>query len=170
MAKKTISRRTFVKTSAAAIAAGVTANSFLPELLLARATDLPAHPYDDKTVVRVHDPGVYDGTIKQPWNLEDNNFYWRNLDSGKLRAMLERAILQLTGADTPADAWKLILPKVSAASRIAVKVNMNNTDVPRFQNDWMRRLLSDPPMITALARSLGSAGVPEANIDRKSVV
>ena len=163
MLNRPISRRDFVKTSVTAIA-GVTATSLVPGRVLAGATDWPIHPYDDQTVVRAYDPKVYAGTIHQPWNSPENDYYWRNLDGGRLRAMLERAILQLTGAVTPAEAWKLILPGVSAASRVAIKANMNNTDLPRFRGDWMRRLLSDPPMITALARSLGAAGIADANI------
>jgi Domain of unknown function (DUF362) len=164
MAMTPISRRTFVKTSATATAFGVIANSLLPQRLLARETDLSPHPYDDKAVVRVYAPHVYNGTIKQPWDSADNNYYWRNLDSEKLRGLLEQAILQITGAANPADAWRLILPKVSPSSRVAVKVNMNNTDLPRFQKDWMRRLLPDPIMIAVLAKSLGSVGIPETNI------
>jgi uncharacterized protein (DUF362 family) len=163
MKNKPISRRTFVQTSAAALAAGMTGASLIPEYLRAGQAILPEHPYDDNTVVRIYDPGVFPGTIKQPASA-DNDYYWRRLDGQKLRSMLEAALLQLTGAGNSVTAWKQILPGLSASSRVAVKVNMNNTDVPRFKDDWMRRLLSSPAMITALAQSLSGAGAAESNL------
>jgi MYXO-CTERM domain-containing protein len=114
--------------------------------------------YADKTVVRVYDPAVTSFKV----GTTDISYYWHTFDQAKLRGMLETALIQITGAASVADAWKAILPGLSATSKIAVKANMN--DVGFYPNDWYRSAVTDPAMMIVLAKSLVAAGAQEANI------
>ena len=120
----------------------------------ARTTPWEHDGYSDKRVVRVYDPAV---AAAYSFGTE---YYWRKFDAARVEAMLDTGIRQLAGAATPADAWARILPGVSPASTVVVKVNLNNS-----ARDWKAVALNtSPAMMAALARSLNQAGVIHDNI------
>ena len=71
-------------------------------------------------------------------------------DPAETARLLDRALAALTGAPTPAKAWKAL--GLSATDVVAVKVNCNN---------WTIALSPQPPLVEALCRSLQA--VVEAN-------
>jgi hypothetical protein len=150
-----LTRRDFLETSAGALAAGVVLNHAL------RASDLfgavspwESDGYNHKVVVRVYDPDVASAyTFGSP-------YYWRNFDVAKIQEMLETGVMELSKTATPRDGWARILPGVSAASKVVVKVNLNNT-----RRDWKAGALnSSPAMMAALTKSLNKAGISSGNI------
>jgi hypothetical protein len=80
--------------------------------------------------------------------------------------MLETGLRQLSGASTPAAAWHKLLPGLSPAARIAVKININCAH--ELEGDhgahWASAPNTSPSMMAALAKSLENAGIPQRNI------
>jgi hypothetical protein len=113
---------------------------------------MPADPYDDRRVVRVHDREV------TTYGFGADEVAPLAVDPDVLQAMLEAALCDLARQPTVAAAWATLLPADAVAleaARIAIKINLNG-DNPEFIN-------TSPAMIIALARSLGAVGVaPEA--------
>lgn len=110
--------------------------------------------YADKTVVRIYDPAVAGNYAF------GDEFYWRKFDRTVLEKMLETGIQELSNTASPAAAWGRILPGVSAASKVVVKVNLNNT-----ARQWKTEALNtSPAMMIALAKSLNRGGVRNENI------
>lgn len=148
------SRRDFIGSSAQTAAAGILAQTLKPAGLFGATSPWESDGYGDKTVVRVYDPAVASG-----YTFGDE-YYWRKFDTAVVERMLDTGIMDLAGASSPKGAWKRILPGVSAASRIVVKVNLNNT-----RKDWKRTALNtSPAMMVALTRSLNKAGVQNSHI------
>jgi hypothetical protein len=87
--------------------------AFLP--LVARSR--PDPPFRGK-VVQVHSDSVSD------WAGE--SAYWNHVDQNVVDTMIERGLVELTGAATMADAWRALLPAYQPGEKIAIKVNFNN--------------------------------------------
>jgi hypothetical protein len=150
-----LSRREFVGASAQVAAAGFCGHSRLSSSLLnAAAGPWETDGYNHKTVVRIYDPDVSaDYAFGAP-------YYWRAFDIVRIEAMLDAGIMQIACASTASKAWQRILPGVSAASRIVVKANFNNTG-----RDWKTSALNtSPAMIIALVKSMNKAGIRNKNI------
>ena len=74
--------------------------------------------------------------------------------------MLDTGLMKFSGSMTPGDAWKRILPGVSKASKVVVKVNFNNTG-----KEWKSAALNtSPAMMIAMTRSLNNASVQNERI------
>ncbi len=74
--------------------------------------------------------------------------------------MLDTGVMRLSATTTVKNAWAKILPGVSQASKIVVKVNLNNT-----RGEWKSAALNtSPAMMVALIRSLNRAGIQNGNI------
>ena len=149
-----LTRRDFLETSTGTVAAGLLAHSVRPSGLFGAVSPWEAEGYNHKVVVRVYDPDVASAyTFGSP-------YYWRNFDTAKIQEMLETGVMELSKTATPRDAWARILPEVSSASKVVVKVNLNNT-----RRDWNTGALNtSPAMMIALTKSLNKAGVPNSNI------
>jgi hypothetical protein len=161
MSDFSLTRRDFIHSSATALAAGaVLAN--LPQSLFAEGVPFEHDPYNDNTVVRVYDPSVSSFVF----GTTEKNFYYRTFDIGKLQHMLETGLLQLSGAATPDAAWRKLLPGLSTASKIAVKININCAH--ELEGDhgahWASAPNTSPSMMAALAKSLEKAGIPQQNV------
>ena len=77
-----------------------------------------------------------------------------DLDAATVRAMLERALRELTGASEPTAAMRALFPSVSdPAQRYGIKVNPVNPELP-----------SHPKVAQAVAALLVSAGASPANV------
>ncbi len=138
-----LTRRDFLETSTAAAATGLLASALPPSRLFGPVSSWEADGYRHKVVVRVHDPAVASaytfGTL----------YYWRKFDSARIQHMLETGIMELSSTATPRDAWARILPGVSTASKIVVKINLNNT-----RREWKAAALNtSPAMMVALTKA-----------------
>jgi hypothetical protein len=155
MSKKPITRREFAKTAGIAVAGGIALEGIGSTPSFAAVPSFDADPYRDRTVVRVYDPtaSAFD------WSGAETK-YWRKLDAGKTQDMLEKGIMRLTGESIAASAWAKILPDASSSSKVAVKINLGNM----MKTRWREALLTDPPMIIALAKSLATVGIAQLNV------
>ena len=151
---RSFSRREIVGTSAQAVAGGLLAQAIQAPRLLGMLSRWEADGYNDKVVTRVYDPAVASAySFGEP-------FYWRKFDTARIMNMLDIGIMELSASATPQMAWARILPGVSEASKIVVKVNLNNS-----AKEWKAAALNtSPAMMIALAKSLNRAGVRSRNI------
>lgn len=149
-----LTRRDFLETSTGTAAAGLLIPALRPLRLFGPVSPWEADGYNHKVVVRVYDPDVASAyTFGTP-------YYWRKFDTAKIQQMLETGVMELSNKPTPRDAWARILPGVSRASKVVVKVNLNNT-----RRDWKTGALNtSPALMVALAKSLNKVGVPNGNI------
>lgn len=70
-------------------------------------------------VVHVHDP---DATS---WDF-GNDYYGNFVAQDVADAMMDRGVMELTGAPAVAEAWRTIVPNYAPGRAIAIKVNLNN--------------------------------------------
>ncbi|MEW5718249.1 MAG: DUF362 domain-containing protein, partial [Chloroflexota bacterium] len=82
--------------------------------------------------------------------------YWNYVNQDVVNAMMDRGMMELTGASTVADAWRAILPRYQAGQGIAVKVN--------FNNNGDGNLDASIQTVNALVRGLKQIGVREQDI------
>lgn len=152
-----VRRRAFpvaIATVLLALTAVVSMVSFSPEPASASVSPVENDGYAHKTVVR-----VYDAAATAAYTFGDS-YYWRTFDGARVQQMLEKGIMELTNQATVSAAWSVILPGASSSSKVAVKVNFNNTG-----RDWQSWALNNSPtMMIALTKSLNSAGIQNANI------
>jgi hypothetical protein len=52
--------------------------------------------------------------------------YWEYVEQGVVDEMVNRGVVELTGASSLADAWRALLPGYLPGMKIAIKVNFNN--------------------------------------------
>jgi hypothetical protein len=156
-----VTRREFLSTTAAA-AGGAVLAGLGPAHVLAAEAPLETDPYNDKTVVRVYDPSVSSFVF----GTSEKAFYYRTFDSDRLEGMLGTALRQITGAATVAAAWQKIMPGLSSASKIAVKVNINCSHELNGDHGahWTTAPNTSPRMMAALAKSLEQVGVKQEHI------
>jgi hypothetical protein len=89
--------------------------AFLPYVARNHSFFLP--PFAGK-VVHVHSGGAV------AWAGEDD--YWNYVDQDTVDSMVNRGLMELTGAATVADAWRALIPAYQPGQKIAIKVNFNN--------------------------------------------
>jgi len=80
------------------------------------------------------------------------------MNQAVITAMVERGVLALTGAPTPAAAWRLIVP-YSPGQSIAIKLNFNNNYSNNYNGDPFMNPYAE--LVVALIDGLVLAGVPE---------
>lgn len=166
--KREISRRQFLLGAAAA--AGTAALSWMqrPRATMAASRDestatpaaflplvarnSPALPFCGK-VVQVHSDSVTDWT--------GENAYWDHVDQELVDTMVERGLLELTGAATVVDAWRALLPAYQPGEKIAIKVNFNNARACESAAPDIDALIEP---VNAVAKGLIQMGVAAADI------
>lgn len=149
-----LTRREFVQTSTQAVAAGLLIPALRPSGLFGTVSPWEAEGYNHKVVVRVYDPAVASAYTF------GSQYYWRKFDTDRIKNMLDTGVMELSKTATLRDAWAKILPGVSGASKIVVKINLNNTG-----KEWKAAALNtSPAMMVALTKSLNEAGVRNSNI------
>jgi len=89
------------------------------------------------------------------WDFQ-TGWYGEHVDQGVVNEMVERGLMELTGRDSVAGAWGMMLPGYAPGRKIAVKVNLNNCR-DCADNDNAIDALVEP--VNALIRSLVQAGV-----------
>lgn len=96
-------------------------------------------------------PGRYPGqvvTVRSRRVIEPGSYA---VDRARVRAMLDRAMLALTNASGPEEAWRAF---ISPADRVGIKVNCSGSP----------KVMSHPAVVGEIARNLVALGVPPGNI------
>ncbi len=97
---------------------------YLP-IILKRAEDMPAPaptPTATPTVGRVVHVHSDEATF---WDFGDD-YYGDFVDQDTVDAMVDRGVMELTGASSLAQAWQTLVPDYAPGKAIAIKVNFNN--------------------------------------------
>jgi len=55
-----------------------------------------------------------------------NNYYGDYVDQDTVNAMVDRGVMELTGAPSLAQAWRILVPNYAPGKAVAIKVNFNN--------------------------------------------
>jgi len=76
-------------------------------------------PPGESRVVHVHDPSA------TSWDFGDD-YYGNFVDQDVVNGMVDRGVMELTGASTVAEAWRSLIPDYAPGRAIAIKVNFNN--------------------------------------------
>jgi len=71
-------------------------------------------------VVHVTDPDATNWDFETGW-------YGDYVDQDVVTAMVERGLLELTGAESVVGAWSRLIPAYEPGKKLAIKVNLNNT-------------------------------------------
>src|SRR5512143_4091048 len=72
-------------------------------------------------VVHIHAPAA------THWDF-GNSWYGNAVDQAVVNSMVEEGLKQLTGAASAAGAWGILLPKYQSGQKIAIKINLNNSN------------------------------------------
>jgi len=87
--------------------------------------------------------------------------YWNYVDQDTVNAMVDRGLMDLTGAASAADAWRALLPAYEPGQKIAVKVNLNNSHSCTDSDPSIDALMQP---VNALVRGLLQIGVEPADV------
>ncbi len=163
-----INRRNFLKTSACA---ALVSNKGLLALSGNKSSTT-------SRVVRIHDKNAtmpWDYTANAPWDhtVEPNpekgitektaERYFDYINEDIVAEMLNKGLLELTGADSSREAWKDLLPGFSISDKITLKVNLNNaTYDPDLTNNRMDQTM--PLVNSVLSHLVRVMKVPENQI------
>lgn len=106
-------------------------------------------------VVAVHDNHVTSWNGTSLWF--GSNSY---VSQGAVDNMVKAGVMSLTGQSSELDAWTSLLPSVSGATKIGIKINSNNVEAGPTNNDidWT------PQVVSAVIKGLKIRGFSEANI------
>jgi Domain of unknown function (DUF362) len=168
--KRLISRRQFLIGSAAALGGsaliwarrpglmpavqgqdpGPTPMAFLPYVVRNHS---PLTPPLLGKVIHVHGNGAVD------WTGEGD--YWNYMDQDTVNNMVDRGLMELTGAVTVADAWRALIPAYEPGQKIAIKVNFNNSGVCNNTAPVIDALIEP---VNAVVSGLEQIGVARADV------
>ena len=87
--------------------------------------------------------------------------YWNYLDQTAIDSMVDRGLLELTGATTVVEAWQQLIPDYQTGQKIAIKVNFNNTRLCESTVAVIDALMEP---VNAVAKGLIAMGVAPADI------
>jgi hypothetical protein len=104
-------------------------------------------------VVHVHSASATD------WSGESD--YWNHLDQSAINDMVDRGLIELTGAATVIDAWRALIPAYQPGEKVAIKVNFNNT---RLCDSTITAIDALIEPVNAVARGLVQMGVAGEDI------
>jgi len=91
------------------------------------------------------------------WNFS-TGFYYDYVVQARVDALVDRAMVELTDAPSPTDAWRQVLALYRPGEIVALKINTNDVN-------WGQNLiLSTPELVSSVVRGLKSAGIPEPSI------
>jgi len=127
-----------------------------PQLTPQAYLPLVGRNFPPATVVHVHAPAATN------WNFSADTWYGDYVDQDTVDEMVERGLMELTGAATVADAWAILLPRYTPGQKIAVKVNLNNSRDGCTDTDNIIDALIEP--VNALIGSLVAAGIWEEDV------
>jgi len=128
----------------------------LPRLAFCKPASVSPHPgkpIPKPLVIHTHSDRATSWDYRTGW-------YGDYVDQTVVDLMTERGILDLTGAPTPAEAWRVILPAYQPGQKVAIKINLNNATY-----DSTGQVIDALPQpINAVIKGLKAIGVPENNI------
>ncbi|TKJ28960.1 MAG: hypothetical protein CEE40_10180 [Chloroflexi bacterium B3_Chlor] len=110
--------------------------------------------YPRQKVVHVH------ASAATFWDFQ-TGWYGEHVDQGVVTQMVERGLMDLTGRNSVAGAWGMLLSGYLPGRKIAVKINLNNCR-DCADNDNAIDALVEP--VNALIRSLVQAGVQAEDV------
>jgi hypothetical protein len=105
-------------------------------------------------VVHVHDPDATDWNFSTGW-------YGDYVDQPAVDNMVDRGVMELTGASTVADAWSTLIPNYMPGEAIAIKVSFNNAGSCGDSDNQIDALIHP---VNAIVRGLKQMGVAEENV------
>ena len=108
----------------------------------------------EATVVGVHN------SVATDWDFS-SGYYGDDVDQAVVTRMVEVGVKTLTGAETVEDAWNAVMESYELGDQVAIKVNMNNTDVYYPGRNNIDALIQP---VNALIEGLLSIGVPADDI------
>jgi hypothetical protein len=128
---KKVTRRDVLK-AMAVVASGMAINHVGRDLIITEAkgndTNLAgevfiplvsnSNPSTKSKVVHVHAPKA------TTWSGQSR--YWEYVEQGEVNEMVNRGVVELTGASSLTDAWRALIPGYLPGMKIAIKVNFNN--------------------------------------------
>jgi hypothetical protein len=115
--KKISSREFLVLAATIGMGIGPFANRAFARV--AGSSKLPGNSIPAHRVVHTHSDQATHWDYQTGW-------YGDYVDQTVVDRMTERGIMDLTGAPTPADAWRGIIPAYTAGQKVAIKINLNN--------------------------------------------
>ncbi|MBN1138468.1 MAG: DUF362 domain-containing protein [Anaerolineae bacterium] len=163
--KRTVSRRQFLVGTAVALGGSALA-------LAQRLGSMPAVHGQDPTpaaclpIVARNYPPRFWGKVVHVHNDSATTWagqsdYWNYVNQDAVDVMVDRGLIDLTGAATVADAWRVLLPAYQPGQKIAVKVNLVNS-ASCGDTDGEIDALIQP--VNSLVRSLIEIGVAPADV------
>jgi uncharacterized protein (DUF362 family) len=147
-----LTRREFLSTLASTGAALTLGNS-IPPVTQMGSSQLPKSALPPNRVVHVH------SDLATTWDYA-TGWYGDYVNQSIVNAMTDRGLMNLTGAATLADAWRVLIPAYAAGQKVAIKINLNNATCSSDGNI----IDALPQPINALIRGLKAIGVPESAI------
>lgn len=137
-------------TSAAPIDASSAANTPGLAALDTTYTYLPLVQRIAPRVIHVYASGAHN------WNYSATN-YWDYVSQSVVNSMVNEGIKSLTGQNTPANAWRSLMPNYKAGEIVAIKVSFNNNGAAGEIDG-----IIEP--VNAIIDGLNDAGVPDTSI------
>jgi len=116
-------------------------------------TRTPLPPGSQPRVVHVHANNAHN------WNNSATN-YWDYVNQTAVNNMVDQGLINMTGQNTAANAWRSLMPNYHQGQLVAIKVSFNNTT-----NDAGSTLIDgiiEP--VNAIIRGLNAAGVSSSSI------
>jgi hypothetical protein len=163
---KKITRREALK-AMGILPGGVVLNHVLSGLLAAQAKHKESH-LDTQIYVplvtkyRAKSAGkVVHIQAREATSWDGQSRYWEHVEQNVVDKMVERGVVELTGAATSADAWMQLIPGYQPGRKIAIKVNFNNC--------WS--CTSTSAVIDALIQPVNAvvSGLEQIGVDRADV-
>ena len=166
ISRERIGRRDFIRTSAAALAAGT---------LYSHSEASAAVPSGSK-VVRVHSSRAtrpWDYSANAPWDHtvepgkdgteKTKERYYDYINEDVVADILDRGLRELTGARSATEAWRILLPNLSENDTFVIKMNMNNASFD--EKITTNRMDQTMPLTNAVLDDLvNGLGIPQENI------
>ena len=87
--------------------------------------------------------------------------FWQYVNQPAVDDMVNRGVMELTGASTVADAWRMLIPFYEPGQKIAIKVNFNNNQSCNNVNGVIDALVQP---VNSVVSGLELIGVPRANV------
>jgi hypothetical protein len=87
--------------------------------------------------------------------------YWEHVEQGVVNEMVNRGVVELTGAATVANAWQELLPGYQPGRKIALKVNFNNCQSCSSTSAVIDALIHP---VNAVVNGLEQIGVVRADV------
>src|SRR3989344_986324 len=93
------------------------------------------------------------------WNGQTD--YWNYVNQNAVNRMTDNGLMALTGTNSVADAWRVLIPNYLSGQKIAIKVNFNNIQACNETTGEIDAIIEP---VNALVAGLKQIGVSESDI------